>query len=52
MLKHKQEAPSPDRLNKLYNGHLRFETDGLNSLVYREIAENKNSLYTHILAEI
>lgn len=52
MLKHKQEPKSPDRLSKLYSGHLRFDTDGLNSLVFREIAVNKNTLYTHVIVEI
>jgi len=51
MLKHVREAPSPDRISYLKNGYLRYETDGINSLVYREVAVKLNSLYTHILAE-
>lgn len=51
MLKHSRESPNPDRIDYLKKGYLRFETDGLNSLVYREVAVNKNSLYTNLLVE-
>lgn len=51
MLKHSKEDPNPDRIQYLKNGYLRFDTDGLNSLVYREVAIHQNSLYTNILVE-
>lgn len=52
MLKHSKETPSPDRINMLANGHLRFDTDGLNSLVYSEVGVLKKDLYTNILVEV
>lgn len=51
MLKHAKESPNPDRVQYLKNGFLRYETDGLNSLVYREIGTSKNKLYTNIQVE-
>lgn len=51
MLKHSREHPNPDRIHYLNQGHLRFDTDGLNSIVYSEIAITKNKLYTNILVE-
>jgi N-terminal domain of galactosyltransferase len=51
MLPHEKEKPSADRLQYLRNGYLRFDTDGLTSLVYREIALHANTLYTNIVVE-
>lgn len=52
MLSHKKESPNPDRHRFLDNGHLRYDTDGLNSLVYRENAVTKLELYTSIKVEV
>lgn len=52
MLKHEREKPSESRHEKLSTGYLRYDTDGLNSLVYREVSLKKNSLYTNIMVEI
>lgn len=51
MLQHKAEKPSEHRMSFLRNGYLRFSTDGLNSLVYKEIAIKMHNLFTHILVE-
>lgn len=51
MLEHSRETPNPDRIHYLKNGYLRFDTDGLNSLVYREVAISKNSLFTNVLVD-
>lgn len=52
MLKHKKQTPNPNRDHLQNNGVSRFDSDGLNSLVYREIAVEKNILYTNISVEI
>lgn len=52
MLAHKKENPSPDRVKYLKNGYLRYDTDGLNSLVYREISITPMELYTSIKVEL
>lgn len=52
MLKHNKEIPSPERFQFLRSGYLRFDTDGLNSLVFREIAIKSLDLYTNILVEV
>lgn len=52
MLKHKKESPNPDRHRFLDNGYLRYETDGLNSLVYRENAVTSMEFYTNIKVEV
>lgn len=51
MLKHSKESPNPDRIHYLENGFFRFDTDGLNSLVYREVGFIKKSLFTSVLVE-
>lgn len=51
MLHHAPEKPSEHRMSFLRNGHLRFHTDGLNSLVYKEVALKMHNLFTHILVE-
>lgn len=51
MLKHNAEVPSENRLAFLRNGSLRYNTDGLNSLVYNEKEIKLHKLFTHILAE-
>ncbi|XP_063699413.1 beta-1,4-galactosyltransferase 2 [Culicoides brevitarsis] len=51
MLKHKKEHPSSERHTFLVNGYLRYHTDGLNSLVYKEVAVKMHNLFTHILVE-
>lgn len=50
MLKHEQEPPSENRLAFLRNGSLRYNTDGLNSLVYKEKEVKLHKLFTHVLA--
>lgn len=50
MLKHDNEIPNKDRLAFLRNGTLRYNTDGLNSLVYSEKEVKLHNLFTHILA--
>jgi hypothetical protein len=52
MLKHSKEIPSPERYQFLRSGYLRFDTDGLNSLVFREIGLKSLDLYTNILVEV
>lgn len=51
MLKHKQEKASENRMAMLINGHLRFHTDGLNSLVYKEASMKLHHLFTLISVE-
>ncbi|XP_062552419.1 beta-1,4-galactosyltransferase 2 [Armigeres subalbatus] len=51
MLKHRKEAPNKDRVAFLRNGHLRYHTDGLNSLVYKEVGFKMHNLFTHVLVE-
>jgi hypothetical protein len=46
-----KENPNPERIQYLKNGYLRFDTDGLNSLVYREVGVHKNSMYTNVQVE-
>lgn len=50
MLKHKEEHKSESRVAFLRNGSLRYNTDGLNSLVYKEKEIKLHKLYTHIQA--
>lgn len=50
MLKHDREIPSEYRLAFLRNGTLRYNTDGLNSLLYTEKEVKLHKLFTHILA--
>lgn len=50
MLKHEQEAPSENRVAFLRNGSLRYNIDGLNSLVYHEKEVKLHKLFTHVLA--
>jgi N-terminal domain of galactosyltransferase len=51
MLKHKPEKPNVDRLAFLRDGPTRYHSDGLNSLVFKEVAFKLTKLYTHILVE-
>ena len=51
MLKHAKERPNSDAVKLLQNGNLRYNTDGLNSLVYKEVATTMHSLFTHVLVE-
>lgn len=51
MLKHAAETPNSDRITFLKNGPLRYNTDGLNSLVYKEVDYKLHNLFTHILVE-
>lgn len=51
MLRHTQETPNEDRLVFLRNGHLRFHSDGLNSLVFQEKEFKLHNLFTHVLVE-
>lgn len=48
MLKHTKQTPNPDRQKLHKKGFLRFDSDGLNSLVFHEVAVEKRSLYTNI----
>lgn len=50
MLKHEQEPPSEYRNAFLRNGSLRYNTDGLNSLIYKEKEVKLHKLFTHVLA--
>lgn len=52
MLTHKQETPNADRIKFLKSGYLRYDTDGLNSLDYKEIAVQSLDLYTNIKVEV
>ena len=52
MLKHKKESPNTERLKFLKFGHLRYDTDGMNSLVYIEDSVKSLELYTNILVEL
>lgn len=49
MLKHAKEIPNENRYNMLRNGSLRFNTDGLSSLEFKEKEIKLHKLFTHIL---
>uniref|UniRef100_A0A1B0DIM3 Uncharacterized protein n=1 Tax=Phlebotomus papatasi TaxID=29031 RepID=A0A1B0DIM3_PHLPP len=49
MIKHAKERPNEDRLAFLRTGHLRYDTDGLNSLIYEQKAYILHDLFTHLL---
>lgn len=51
MLRHEREVPSENRVAFLLNGSLRYNTDGLNSLAFKEKEIKLHKLFTHILAE-
>lgn len=51
MLKHKHAVPNENRLALLRSASLRIHSDGLNSLVYKEVERRMHSLFTHILVE-
>lgn len=51
MLRHKPEKKNENRVQLLRSGALRFNTDGLNSLVYTEKDRRIHSLFTHILVQ-
>ncbi|CRK86550.1 CLUMA_CG000159, isoform A [Clunio marinus] len=51
MLKHTRERRNPKRNEYLKNSYLRFDIDGLNSLVFSEIEIHKNTFFTHILVQ-
>ncbi|KAH8362927.1 hypothetical protein KR084_003171 [Drosophila pseudotakahashii] len=51
MLKHKPERPNANRVALLRAATLRQHSDGLNSLVYKEVERRMHSLFTHILVE-
>ncbi|EDW82966.1 uncharacterized protein Dwil_GK22603 [Drosophila willistoni] len=51
MLKHKPEHPNENRRALLRAATLRQQTDGLNSLVYKEVERRMHSLFTHIMVE-
>lgn len=51
MLNHEREKPSENRVAFLRNGSLRYHTDGLNSLNFKEKEIKLHKLFTHILAE-
>lgn len=51
MLRHKPEKKNENRVQLLRSGALRFNTDGLNSLVYTEKGRRIHSLFTHILVQ-
>lgn len=51
MLQHAQETPNKDRLMFLRDGHLRFHSDGLNSLIFQEKEFKLHKLFTHVLVE-
>lgn len=49
MLKHANEIPSVNRFDMLRNGSLRYNTDGLSSLEFKEKEIKLHKLFTHIL---
>ncbi|XP_037034149.1 beta-1,4-galactosyltransferase 1 isoform X2 [Bradysia coprophila] len=51
MLQHAPETPNKDRLAFLRDGHLRFHSDGLNSLTFKEKDFKLHKLFTHVLVE-
>uniref|UniRef100_A0A182PCQ2 Beta-1,4-N-acetylgalactosaminyltransferase n=1 Tax=Anopheles epiroticus TaxID=199890 RepID=A0A182PCQ2_9DIPT len=51
MLKHRKETPNKDRVAFLKNGKQRYHTDGLNSLVYKQVGFKLHNLFTHVLVE-
>lgn len=51
MLQHAPEKPNEDRLAFLRDGHLRFHSDGLNSLTFKEKDFKLHKLFTHVLVE-
>lgn len=51
MLKHRKDAPNPDRYKKLYKGRQRFRTDGLSNLKYKVVKYELRKLYTWILVD-
>lgn len=51
MLKHRKEKPNEFRNAMLQSGPLRFHSDGLNTLIYKEKETRIHSLFTHILVE-
>ncbi|KAM7364690.1 beta1,4-N-acetylgalactosaminyltransferase B [Cochliomyia hominivorax] len=51
MMRHKPEKKNENRVQLLRSGALRFNTDGLNSLVYTEKGRRIHSLFTHILVQ-
>lgn len=52
MLKHAKEKPNESRNSMLKYGYLRYDTDGLNSLEFKEVAVIPKPLFTHILVQI
>lgn len=50
MLKHEQEVKSENRVAFLRNGSMRYNTDGLNSLDFKESEVKLHKLFTHVLA--
>lgn len=51
MMRHKPEKKNENRVQLLRSGALRYNTDGLNSLVYTEKDRRMHSLFTHILVQ-
>lgn len=51
MLKHKHAVPNKNRIALLRSASLRMHSDGLNSLVYKEVERRMHSLFTHVLVE-
>jgi N-terminal domain of galactosyltransferase len=51
MLKHAPEKPNADRLAFLRDGPTRYHSDGMNSLVFKEVAVKLTKYYTHIMVE-
>ncbi|XP_050421551.1 beta-1,4-N-acetylgalactosaminyltransferase bre-4-like [Adelges cooleyi] len=52
MLAHSKETPNENRMNQLRKGYQRFKTDGVNSVTYKLILNQKLPLYTRILVSL
>lgn len=52
ILQHESKKKNPNRFQKLREAHLRFKTDGLNSLDYGVITVDKYDLYTRIYVDV
>lgn len=52
MMKHEQQTPNSFRHSLLRNAAHRIQSDGLNSLEFREKVVKQLPLYTHIEVEI
>ncbi|XP_050537441.1 beta-1,4-N-acetylgalactosaminyltransferase bre-4-like [Daktulosphaira vitifoliae] len=52
MLTHTKQKANPKRFEKLFSGHKRFKTDGLNNLVYHVKMLKRLPLFTYMLVDL